>query len=162
MEIFGRRRTGSSSAEMQATGSRVLPKTRYRIVVMGAAAVGKTCIVSRLLYAKFLTEYKETVEELHSGQYEVNGLPLTLDILDTSGSYQFPAMRRLSITMGDAFVLVYSVDDAASFEAVKRLRQEIICEKEKDVDTSSPDERGRCGSVPIVIVGNKTDLQTQV
>ena len=31
---------------------------RYRIVVMGAAAVGKTCIITRLLYESFVTEYR--------------------------------------------------------------------------------------------------------
>jgi len=140
---------------MQTTGSRVLPKTRYRIVVMGAAEVGKTCIITRLLYHKFLTEYKATVEELHSGQFEVNGLPLTLDILDTSGLYQFPAMRRLSITTGDAFVLVYSVNDPASFGEVERLREEILLEKTKD---ALPLPVQRKGVVPLVVVGNKTDL----
>jgi len=84
-----KRRTQSSSAELQPSGScrrqRLLAKDRYRIVVMGAAAVGKTCIISRLLYERFVTEYQATVEELHCGEYELDGRPLTLDILDTSG-----------------------------------------------------------------------------
>jgi RASD family, member 2 len=41
--------------------------------------------VSRLLYEQFVNEYRATVEELHSGEYELNGMPVTLDILDTSG-----------------------------------------------------------------------------
>jgi len=84
-----KRRTQSSSAELQPSGpqrrQRLLAKDRYRIVVMGSAAVGKTCIISRLLYERFVTDYKETVEELHSGDYELDGRPVTLDILDTSG-----------------------------------------------------------------------------
>jgi GTPase SAR1 family protein len=85
-QTLAKRRTQSSSAELQPTGlRRVLKKDRYRIVVMGAAAVGKTCIVSRLLYEQFVNEYRATVEELHSGEYELNGMPVTLDILDTSG-----------------------------------------------------------------------------
>lgn len=80
-----KRRTQSSSGALQATGSRVLAKDRYRIVVMGGSGVGKSCIISRLMYEQFLGEYKATVEDLHSGQYELNGVPLTLDILDTSG-----------------------------------------------------------------------------
>jgi len=84
-----KRRTQSSSAELQPSGPqrrrRLIAKDRYRIVVMGSAAVGKTCIISRLLYERFVTEYKATVEELHSGDYELDGRPLTLDFLDTSG-----------------------------------------------------------------------------
>ena len=60
----------------------------------------------------------KTVEDLHNGEYEVHGRTLKLEILDTSGSYQFPAMRRLSIRTADGFVLVYAIDDADSFEQV--------------------------------------------
>jgi len=101
-----KRRTQSSSAELQPSGSRrrqrLLAKDRYRIVVMGSAAVGKTCIISRLLYERFVTEYKATVEELHSGDYELDGRPLTLDILDTSGRSSVSSSRvylyRTSVT----------------------------------------------------------------
>lgn len=120
-------------------------KERYRVVVMGAAAVGKTCIIHRLLYEQFVTDYKATVEQMYTEQYLINGMPITLDFLDTAGSYEFPAMRKLSISTADAFILVYSVDDAASFEEVTRLRQQIIDQKKNEL-------------TPLVIVGNKADV----
>ncbi|CAG5132014.1 unnamed protein product [Candidula unifasciata] len=117
----------------------------FRLVVMGAAGVGKTAIISQFLYDQFVSEYKETVEELHRGEYDMNGMHLTLDILDTSGSLCFPAMRKLAIDNGDAFVLVYSVDSESSFQEISSLRQQILDERsDKDV--------------PIVIVANKTDI----
>jgi small GTP-binding protein len=91
-----------------------------------AARVGKSSIISQFLYDKFLPRYRETVEELHRGEYELqNGASLTLDILDTSGAYQFPAMRALSISTADAFILVYSIDDADTWEEVRRLRDQV-------------------------------------
>lgn len=70
---------------------------------------------------------------------------LTLDILDTSGAYEFPAMRALSISSADAFVLVYDVTDANTFEEARALRDQI--------------HETKCSSnVPIVVVGNKIDL----
>ena len=94
-----KRRTQSSSAELQPSGAqrrqRLLAKDRYRVVVMGAAAVGKTCIISRLLYERFVSEYKATVEELHSGDYELDGRPVTLDILP--GPFQ--SLRALVLSL---------------------------------------------------------------
>ena len=44
------------------------------------------------------------------------GLDLRLDILDTGGSYVFPAMRTLAIKSADGFVLVCASDDPSSLE----------------------------------------------
>ncbi|GAB0099497.1 ras-related protein Rap-2b-like [Sergentomyia squamirostris] len=118
---------------------------RHKIVVMGAAKVGKSSLINQFLYNKFTPKYKRTVEEMHQGNFSVAGVGLTLDILDTSGANEFPAMRALSIQSADAFILVYEVTDANSFCELKLLRDQIHSTK----GTSS---------VPIVVVGNKTDL----
>ncbi|RUS78063.1 hypothetical protein EGW08_014175 [Elysia chlorotica] len=135
----------SNSSDRLSVNSSPSPKSHYRLVVMGGAAVGKTAIISQFLYDQFVSEYKETIEELHRGEYDMNGVHLTLDILDTSGSLSFPAMRKLAIDTGDAFVLVYSVDDESSFQEVSSLRQQILDERPES-------------DVPIVIVANKTDV----
>ncbi|KAK6169454.1 hypothetical protein SNE40_020508 [Patella caerulea] len=118
---------------------------RFRIVVMGAAAVGKSAIISQFLYERFVSEYKETIEELHRGEYNVKGTQLVLDILDTAGAHSFPAMRKLAIATSNAFILVYSVNDDTSFDEVKAMREQIIAERDDE-------------NVPIVIVANKTDI----
>ncbi|CAN8030040.1 unnamed protein product [Ixodes persulcatus] len=53
-------------------------------------------------------------------------------------------MRRLAIDSGDAFLLVYAVDDKESFELVRTLRDDVLAARR---------------AAPIVIVGNKTDLE---
>ncbi|XP_054707939.1 GTP-binding protein Di-Ras2-like [Uloborus diversus] len=118
-----------------------------RVVIMGAAGVGKTSIVQQFLYDAFPLNHVPTVEEMHCSVYDIGGSSLTLNILDTSGSYEFPAMRRLAIKTADAFILVYSVDDTESFRYVSTLR-ELILELRLKED-----------SVPIVVVGNKSDLE---
>ncbi|XP_054159769.1 dexamethasone-induced Ras-related protein 1-like [Oppia nitens] len=122
-------------------------KLHYRIVILGSAKVGKTSIVRRLLSDKFEEIHKPTIEELYQNDYKLkdSDMTLTLDLLDTSGSYPFPAMRKLAISTGDAFVLVYAIDDLDSFEEVTRLKDAIIDERA----TNLP---------PIVTVGNKSDL----
>lgn len=122
----------------------VKEKTQVRLVFLGAAGVGKTSLIRRFLDDSFELKHRRTVEELHSKEYEFSGLKVTVEILDTSGSYSFPAMRKLSIRNGDAFALVYSIDDAESLETVKNLRDEILEVKEDKF-------------TPIVVVGNKSD-----
>nr|CAI5820695.1 unnamed protein product [Callosobruchus analis] len=112
---------------------------------MGAAKVGKSSIISQFLYGVFSSKYKRTVEEMHHGDFNVAGVRLTLDILDTSGAYEFPAMRALSIQSADAFVLVYDVTDASTFEEMRAIRDQIH-------------ETKGTTNVPIVVVGNKADL----
>ncbi|XP_050433479.1 ras-related protein Rap-2b-like isoform X4 [Adelges cooleyi] len=119
--------------------------TRHKIVVMGAARVGKSSLITQFLYRKFSSKYKRTVEEMHHGQFTVDGVKIDLDILDTSGAYEFPAMRALSISSADAFVLVYSVTDPDSFQQAAAIRDQII-------------ETKHTSDVPIVVVGNKLDL----
>lgn len=122
----------------------VKEKTQVRLVFMGAAGVGKTSLIRRFLNDSFETKHRRTVEEMHSKEYEFSGVKVTVEILDTSGSYSFPAMRKLSIRNSDAFALVYSIDDAESLETVKNLRDEILEIKEDKL-------------TPIVVVGNKSD-----
>lgn len=122
-------------------------KGHYRLVLMGAASVGKTAIVHQFLYDYFPSEYLPTIEELYRGEYDVGSTGLVLDILDTSGTYEFPAMRKLAVDTGDAFILVYAINDNESFEEVRRLKQLLLEHKQSDV--------------PIVVVGNKCDLDKQ-
>lgn len=61
------------------------------------------------------------------------------------GAYEFPAMRALSISSADAFILVYDVNDSCTFEEVRALRDQIH-------------ETKGGTAVPIVVVANKTDL----
>jgi len=129
--------------QSDSSGGKSESSIRHKIVVMGAAKVGKSAIINQFLYNIFIPKYKRTVEEMHHGDFNVSGRHLTLDILDTSGSYEFPAMRDLSIKSADAFILVYNVNDCNTFLEIKTLRSQILSTK---------------GVVPIVIVGNKIDL----
>lgn len=126
----------------------VKEKTQVRLVFLGAAGVGKTALIQRFLQDKFEAKHRRTVEELHSKEYDIEGVKITVEILDTSGSYSFPAMRKLSIQNSDAFALVYAVNDPESLEAVKSLRDEILEIKEDKY-------------TPIVVVGNKVDQEEE-
>ncbi|XP_021963060.2 GTP-binding protein Di-Ras2 [Folsomia candida] len=120
---------------------------RIRVVILGGPKVGKSAIVKRFLFNTFQEKYKPTVEDLYSKEYDMGPITLKVDILDTAGDQEFPAMRRLSIATAHAFLLVYSIDDLASFEVVKTCFQEI------------QEQRADFQEIPIVIAGNKMDVE---
>ncbi|XP_063602513.1 GTP-binding protein Di-Ras2-like [Penaeus indicus] len=122
---------------------------RIRLVLLGGAGVGKSSIISRFLYNKYTEKYKSTVEDLYNRDYEIGQITLKVDILDTAGDFQFPAMRRLSIANAHAFLIVYSISSSQSFETVRQCIEEI---KEQRVDFED---------IPIVIAGNKMDLEVE-
>ncbi|XP_075037576.1 ras-related protein Rap-2c-like [Mixophyes fleayi] len=123
----------------------VPPSGAVRLVFMGAAGVGKTSLIQRLLSDRFESRHRRTVEEVHCLDPEPQSLQLRIEIVDTSGSYSFPAMQKLRIQQGDAFALVFSLADLDSFQEVERLREQIVQIKGET-------------DVPIVVVGNQTDL----
>lgn len=75
----------------------------------------------------------------------------TLQITDTTGSHQFPAMQRLSISKGHAFILVYSVLSRQSLEELRPI-WELIRE------IKGPD----LSQIPIMLVGNKCDESAEL
>lgn len=112
----------------------------------GGAGVGKTAMIQQFLYSHFLTSHKPTVEDLYTVDYDgPDTSTVTVEILDTSGTYEFPAMRKLAIEKADAFILVYSASDFGTFDQVSALRNEIATSR-RDFD-----------DVTTVIVCNKYD-----
>ncbi len=83
----------ASSPPSSGSGS-TADQQRLRLVVMGDSFVGKSAIIKRFLYAAFDQTYAATVEDLYSRDYELGATSLKVDILDTSGESEFPAMRR--------------------------------------------------------------------
>ena len=58
-----------------------------------------------------------TIQVISSNKKEI----CTLQITDTTGSHQFPAMQRLSISKGHAFILVFSIASRQSLEELKSI-----------------------------------------
>ena len=118
-----------------------------RIVVMGAAEAGKTALVKRFVEGSFSKCYVPTVEDNYLKEFKKDGQTLFLNIIDTSGSHQFPAMRDLNIKRANKIMLVYEVGNTKSFDEVKRL-YEIVKSDRDDHD-----------EIPVTIVGTKLDLK---
>ncbi len=119
----------------------------YRVAVFGAGGVGKSSIVLRFVKGTFSENYIPTIEDTYRQVIGCNQKNVcTLQITDTTGSHQFPAMQRLSISKGHAFLLVFSVTSKQSLEELGPIILML-----KEVKGVELDE------TPIMLVGNKQD-----
>ncbi|EYE98402.1 putative RAS small monomeric GTPase (Rsr1) [Aspergillus ruber CBS 135680] len=94
----------------------------------------------------WIESYDPTIEDSYRKQMEVDGRQCILEILDTAGTEQFTAMRELYMKQGQGFLLVFSITSMSSLHELSELREQITRIKDDE-------------NVPIVIVGNKSDLE---
>jgi Ras-related protein Rap-1A/Ras-related protein Rap-1B len=120
----------------------------YKLVVLGSGGVGKSALTVQFVQGIFVEKYDPTIEDSYRKQVEIDGTQCMLEILDTAGTEQFTAMRDLYMKNGQGFVLVYSIIAQSTFNDLPDLREQILRVKDKD-------------EVPMVLVGNKCDLQDQ-
>jgi len=126
--------------------SRTPQRRDYHIVVLGAGGVGKSCLTAQFVQNVWIESYDPTIEDSYRKQIEVDGRQCMLEILDTAGTEQFTAMRELYMKTGQGFLLVFSITSESSLSELSELREQIIRIKDDE-------------NVPIVIVGNKSDLE---
>lgn len=110
----------------------------YRVAVLGPRQVGKSSLIVQFTQGYF-PDYLGDYENTYRRQIQVDGAPVNLELCD-AGSEENTQMRWVLLV--DAVVLVYSVTDRASFEAMEDWRKRILQTK---------------AGVPIMLLANKID-----
>jgi GTPase KRas protein len=120
--------------------------SKFRLIVMGPGAVGKSSLTIRYLFDNFIDEYDPTIEEYYLKQIELDEKPVLLEIMDTAGQEEFQAMQDEYYRSGEGFLLVYSITSDISFKDVQQTYNRIIRSRETN------------DRIAIVLAGNKCDL----
>ncbi|KAI9249405.1 ras related protein 1b [Phascolomyces articulosus] len=120
----------------------------YKLVVLGSGGVGKSALTVQFVQSIFVEKYDPTIEDSYRKQVEVDGQQCMLEILDTAGTEQFTAMRDLYMKNGQGFLLVFSITSMVTLNDLHELREQILRVKDSE-------------NVPIVLVGNKCDLEEE-
>ncbi|KAM8899049.1 ras-like protein family member 11A-like isoform 2-T2 [Spinachia spinachia] len=158
-----------------------VPNKTVKIVVLGASNVGKTALIVRFLTKRFIGDYEANTGALYSRKVALDGEEVSLQIQDTPcvalqvnpvAPASIPeASRRVrnrtsmptwrceddgegllcqeqinrSIYWADGYVLVYSITDLHSYRTIQPLYQHV-----RRIHPS--------GNIPVILVGNKSDL----
>lgn len=122
--------------------------TEYKLVIVGGGGVGKSALTIQLIQNHFIDEYDPTIEDSYRKQVTIDAETCLLDILDTAGQEEYSAMRDQYMRTGQGFILVYAITARSSFDEITSFREQILRVKDKD-------------KVPMVMVGNKCDLESE-
>ncbi|XP_065069251.1 ras-like protein rasD [Rhopilema esculentum] len=122
-----------------------------RVCVVGSGGVGKSCVTLRFLKDEFTEYYDPTMEETYQTEMIYSGRSHEVEIVDTAGQEEFTSFLDSSLATGDAFMILYAINSLSSWNELKTLRSKI------NQETESLGNR----KVPIIVVGNKRDLEDE-
>lgn len=119
-----------------------------KLAVVGSRSVGKSSMTVRFVEDHFVESYYPTIENQFSKTIEFKNQEYAIEILDTAGQDEFSMMSEKHLIGVHGYLLVYSVSSRQSFEMVEVIRDKILNAIGND-------------NIPLVLVGNKSDLEYQ-
>eukprot|EP00003_Mantamonas_plastica_P000066 TRINITY_DN10053_c0_g1_i2.p1 TRINITY_DN10053_c0_g1~~TRINITY_DN10053_c0_g1_i2.p1 ORF type:complete len:238 (-),score=63.66 TRINITY_DN10053_c0_g1_i2:34-714(-) len=121
---------------------------RIKIISMGEARVGKTCLIKQYSEERFVSKYYATVGiDYGVKRVDIDGLDVRVNLWDLAGSPDFFEVRNEFYDDAQGGILVFDVTNSKSFEAV----------------VSWIEEASKFGLPEVVFLcGNKTDAKKRV
>jgi small GTP-binding protein len=121
---------------------------RFKMILFGDGGVGKTSLVERFIYDRFEENYIST---LGYNVYEKrisyeNAVTISLIIWDIAGQEKYEGLRMKYAEGASNAFLVYNIADRNSFINIRKWKQ--------DLDAYS-------GLIPLALIGNKMDLESE-
>lgn len=111
--------SGGSSASAPPTGGGARAM-RVKIMSLGCAAVGKSCLVKRYCEGRFVQKYITTIGiDYGVKMVKVAGQDLKVNFFDTSGGDEFKEIRVEFYGNAQGALLVYDVTNRASFSELE-------------------------------------------
>ncbi|PHH83543.1 hypothetical protein CDD82_7584 [Ophiocordyceps australis] len=126
-----------------------MPSTKQRkIAIVGSRSVGKSSLAVQYVDGHFVDSYYPTIENTFCKTIKFKGQDFATEIVDTAGQDEYSILNSKHFIGIHGYMLVYSVSSLPSFEMVQVIREKILNHLGAE-------------SVPIVIVGNKSDLRPE-
>lgn len=109
---------------------------------------GKSSLAVRYVDGHFIESYYPTIENTFSKEIKYKGQEYATEIVDTAGQDEYSILNSKHFIGIHGYMLVYSVASKQSYEMIQVIRDKIL--NHLGVDW-----------VPLVIVGNKSDLRPE-
>ena len=119
---------------------------RFKFIIIGDHQVGKTSIVRRYVDKKFSKDYRATIGiNILSHRFAFLGNEVNLSLWDVGAQAYFKRFRRTYYMGSQAAFIVFDLTNRETYDNIKVWHDELVNFIEKT-------------DLPIVIVGNKSDL----
>ena len=120
----------------------------FKMIVIGDAGVGKSCLTSKAAKGIFDDSYSATVGfEFLTFNVKIEGKVIKLQIWDTCGQEIYRSLISSFYRNASLAMMVYSIDSQVSFTHIETWLKEVKLQ-------SNPD-------IKIFLIGNKADLEDQ-
>ena len=125
-----------------------VPTVHYKLVLLGDASVGKSCLVVRFCRGEFYEYQEPTIGAAFMTQtVNLKDANIKFEIWDTAGQERYRSLAPMYYRGAAAAVVVYDITSSESFEGAKRWITEL-----KSMHSQQ---------VIIALAGNKADCEGQ-
>merc|ERR1712159_183453 len=152
---MGLQKMGSDPEGLQPDVSdedRIPPRdiVRIKVVSMGEAGVGKSCIIKRYCEEQFVSRYISTIGvDFGVKSVDVNGVETKVNFWDLAGAPEFFEVRNEFYKDTQGAILVYDVSKKVTFDALPAWVKELTKYAGKK-------------KIEIAVCANKTDLHKRI
>lgn len=140
--------TKSNPKIMTTPSGKPIPPRPRKLALLGSRSVGKSSLAVHFVDDHFVESYYPTIEHTFQKTVEFKGQLFHLELFDTAGHDEFTILDSKQAIGLDGWALVYSINSRSSFDMVSIIRDKILNFTGQD-------------SVPMVLIGNKSDLEAQ-
>ncbi|CAF1011661.1 unnamed protein product [Adineta steineri] len=119
-----------------------------KLVIVGDGMCGKTCLLFAFKDDKFISNHDATIFDTYVADIQVDGKTIDLALFDTAGQEDFDRLRPLSYPDTNIVLICFSIDSSISATSV--------------IEKWMPEIRHFCGPCPVILVGCKKDLRTDI
>ncbi|CAF2099647.1 unnamed protein product [Rotaria magnacalcarata] len=126
---------------------RIIEKNR-KLVIVGDGMCGKTCLLYSFVYNTFDSNHTPTIFDTYAASVQVEDKKITLTLFDTAGQEDFDRLRPLSYNDTNIVLICFNIDNQTSAKNV--------------TEKWYPEIHHYCATCPIILVGCKKDLRTDL